>query len=52
MVEGIEKDEKKWYVDNVDTEDSNSAFKEDVKVHGDWDLDDWNDGNLGVQNLI
>jgi hypothetical protein len=51
MAEGKEKDEKKWYVDNAnngDFEDSDSAPKEDVEVHGDPNLDG---GDVGVQNL-
>jgi hypothetical protein len=50
MAEGKEKDEKKWYIDNVDIEDLDFALKEDVKVHGDLDLEGWDDGNLGIQN--
>jgi hypothetical protein len=48
MADQKEKDKKKWYVDNADLEYSDFALKEDVKVHGDPDLDDWNDGNLGI----
>jgi hypothetical protein len=48
LAERKEKDEKKWYVDNVDSKDSNSAPKEEFKDHGDLDLDGWDDGNLGV----
>jgi hypothetical protein len=51
LLAGKEKDEKKWYVNNVDSEDSNFALEEDVKIHGDADLDGWDDGYLWVQNL-
>jgi hypothetical protein len=49
LAEGKEKDEKKWYVDNMDSEDSDFAPEEDFEDHGDLDLDGWDDGNLGVQ---
>jgi hypothetical protein len=35
----------------VDLEDSDFAIKKDIKIHGDPELDGWDDGNLGVQNL-
>jgi hypothetical protein len=47
LAEEKEKDEKKWYADNVDSEDSDSAPKEEVEEHGDLDsLEEnpkWND---------
>jgi hypothetical protein len=49
IVEGKEKDEEKWYADNVDAEDSDSAPEEEVKDHCDLDSDGWNDGNLTVR---
>ena len=49
MAEGKEKDEKKWYADNVDSEDSDSVPKKELEDHGDLDLDGMDDGNLGVQ---
>ena len=48
MVEGKEKDKKKWYANNVDLEDSDSKFQEEFEDHGDLDLDGMDDGNLGV----
>jgi hypothetical protein len=50
LAEGKEKDEKKWYADNVDSEDSDYAPEEEVEEHGDLDSDGWDDGNLGVQD--
>jgi hypothetical protein len=44
-----DKDEKKWYADNVDSEDSDSAPEEEFKDHGDLDSDSMDDGNLGVR---
>jgi hypothetical protein len=38
LTKGKEKDEKKWCANNVDSEDSYSALKEDIKVHGDPDF--------------
>jgi hypothetical protein len=49
MAEGKEKDEKKWYVDNVNSEDSDFVPEEEFKDHGDLDLDGMDDGNLGVR---
>ena len=49
MVEGKEKDKKKWYANNVDLEDSDSKFQEEFEDHGDLDLDGMDDGNLGVR---
>jgi hypothetical protein len=49
MAEGKDKDEKKWYVDNVDSEDSDSAPEEEFEDHGDLDSDGMDDGNLGVR---
>jgi hypothetical protein len=49
MAEGKEKDEKKWYADNVDSEDSDSAPEEEFEDHGDLDSDGMDDGNLGVR---
>jgi hypothetical protein len=48
LAEGKEKDKKKWYADNVDVEDWDSALEEDVKDHGDLDSDGWDDGNLRI----
>jgi hypothetical protein len=48
MAEGKEKDEKKWYADNVDLEDLDSAPEEEFEDHGDLDSDGMDDGNLGV----
>ena len=48
MAKGKEKDEKKWYADNVDSEDSDFTPKEEFKDHGSLDLDGMDDGNLGV----
>jgi hypothetical protein len=39
MAEGKDKDEKKWYDDNVDSEDSDSAPEEEFEDHGDLDSD-------------
>jgi hypothetical protein len=50
LAEEEEKDEKKWYADNVDSEDSDSAPEEEVEEHGDLDSDGWDDGNLGVRD--
>jgi hypothetical protein len=50
MAEGKDKDEKKWYADNVDSEDSDSAPEEEFEDHGDLDSDGMDDGNLGVRN--
>jgi hypothetical protein len=50
MVEGKEMDKKKWYVDNVDSEDSNSTPEEEFEDHGDLDSDGMDDGNLGGTN--
>jgi hypothetical protein len=41
-----EKYEKKWYVDNVDSENSDFVLKKDIEIHGDADSDSWDDGNL------
>jgi hypothetical protein len=49
MTKGKEKDEKKWYADNVDSKDSDSAPEEEFEENGDLDLDGMDDGNLGVQ---
>jgi hypothetical protein len=49
MAEGKDKDEKKWYADNVDSEDSDSAPKEEFEDHGDLDSDGMDDGNLGIR---
>jgi hypothetical protein len=49
MAKGKEKDEKKWYVDNVDSEDLDSAPEEEFEDHGDLDSDGMDDGNLGVR---
>jgi hypothetical protein len=49
MAEGKDKDEKKWYVDNVNSEDLDSAPEEEFKDHGDLDSDGLDDGNLGVR---
>jgi hypothetical protein len=49
MAEGKDKDEKKWYADNVDSEDSDSVPQEEFEDHGDLDSDDMDDGNLGIQ---
>ena len=51
MAEGKEKDKKKWYADNVDSEDLDSAREEEFKDRGDLDLDGMDDGNLGVRGL-
>jgi hypothetical protein len=50
LAEGKEKDEKKRYAYNVDSEDSDSVPKEKVHDHGDLDSDGWDDGNLGVRD--
>jgi hypothetical protein len=47
MAEGKDKDEKKWYADNVDSEDSDFAPKEEFEDHGNLDSDGMDDGNLG-----
>jgi hypothetical protein len=39
LAERKEKDEKKWYADNVDSEDSDFVPKEEFKDHGDLDSD-------------
>jgi hypothetical protein len=49
LAEGKEKDEKKWYADNVDSEDLDSMPEEEFKDHGDLDSDGMDDGNLGVR---
>jgi hypothetical protein len=49
LAEGKEKDEKKWYVDNVDSEDLDFAPEEEFKDHGDLDSDGMDDSNLGVR---
>jgi hypothetical protein len=49
MAEGKDKDEKKWYADNVDSEDSDSAPEEELEDHGHLDSDGMDDGNLGVR---
>jgi hypothetical protein len=49
LEEGKEKDEKKWYADNVDSEDLDSMPEEEFKDHGDLDSDGMDDGNLGVR---
>jgi hypothetical protein len=49
MAEGKEKDEKKWYADNVDLEDSDSTLEEEFEDHGDLDSDGMDDGNLRVR---
>jgi hypothetical protein len=49
MAEGKDKDEKKWYADNVDSEDSDSAPEEEFEDHGDLNSDGIDDGNLGVR---
>jgi hypothetical protein len=49
MAEVKDKDEKKWYADNVDSEDSDSAPEEEFEDHGDLDSDGMDDGNLGVR---
>ena len=51
MAEGKEKDKKQWYVDYVDLGDSDSIVKKDIKIHGNLDLDGWDDGILRIQNL-
>jgi hypothetical protein len=48
MAEGKDKDEKKWYADNVDSEDSDSMPEEEFEDHGDLDSDGMDDGNLGI----
>jgi hypothetical protein len=35
----------------VDSGDSDSTVKKDIKIHGNLDLDGWDDGNLRNQNL-
>jgi hypothetical protein len=50
LKEGKEKDKKKWYANNVDLEDSDSAPKEEFEDHGNLASDGWNDGNLGVDS--
>jgi hypothetical protein len=50
MAEGKDKDEKKWYADNVDLEDSDFAPKEEFEDHSDLDSDGMDDGNLGGMN--
>ena len=45
LAEEKEKDKKKWNANNMESEDSYFALKEEVKDHGDLDLDGWNDGN-------
>ena len=48
MAKGKDKDEKKWYGDNVDSEDSDSMPKEEFKDLGHFNLDDgMDDSNLG-----
>jgi hypothetical protein len=49
MAEGKDKDEKKWYADNVDSEDLDSAPEEEFEDHGDLDSDGMDDGNLGSE---
>jgi hypothetical protein len=49
IAEGKEKDEKKWYANNVDSEDSDSALEEEFEDHGDLDSDGMDDGNLGIR---
>ena len=49
LAKGKEKDEKKWYVDNVDSKDSDFAPEEEFKDHGDLDSDGMDDGNLEIQ---
>lgn len=47
----VEKEKyKKWYVVNVDSENSNFSLKKDIKIHGDINSDGWDDGNLEIQN--
>jgi hypothetical protein len=50
LAEGKKKDEKKWYIDIVDIEDSDSLLEEEVEEHGDLDLDGWDNRNLGVRD--
>jgi hypothetical protein len=49
LAEGKKKDKKKWYADNVDSEDSDSVPEEEFENHGDLDSDGWDDGNLGIR---
>jgi hypothetical protein len=44
-------EKEKEYVINADLEDLDFSLEEDNEVHGDPNLDGWDDGNLGVQNL-
>jgi hypothetical protein len=48
MAEGKDKDKKKWYADNVDLEDSDSAPGKEFEDHGDLDSDGMDDGSLKV----
>jgi hypothetical protein len=49
MAEGKDKDKKKWYTDNVDSEDLDSVLEEEFEDHGDLDSDGMDDGNLGIR---
>ena len=49
IAEEKDKDKKKWYADNVDSEDLASALEEEFKDHGDLDSDGMDDGNLKIQ---
>jgi hypothetical protein len=49
IAKGKEKDEKKWYADNVDSKDSDFVPEEEFEDHGDLDSDSMDDGNLGVR---
>ena len=48
MAKRKDKDKKKSYADNVDSEDSDFAPKEEFKDYGDLDSDGMDDGNLGI----
>ena len=49
MAKEKDKDEKKWYADNVDLKDLDSTLEKEFEDHGDFDSDGMADGNLGVQ---
>jgi hypothetical protein len=51
MAEDKDKDKKKWYADNVDSEDSDSTPEEEFEDCGNLDSDSMDDGNLGVRGL-
>ena len=48
MAKRKDKDKNKWYADNVDSKNSDSAPEEEFEDHGELDSNGMDDGNLGV----